>query len=66
MATQAQHYADSERLIRNVPETPETAALLALAHAVMSTAPRRARRVPPPPGRHSNGSPAERWLRGDE
>jgi hypothetical protein len=45
MASPSQHHADSERLIRTIPETPDTAGLLALAHAVLTLSPRRARRV---------------------
>jgi hypothetical protein len=62
----AQHYAESERLLGATDETPANAAILAVAHAVLALAPRRARRQQPEPGRHSGDSLQERWLRGDD
>jgi hypothetical protein len=65
--TPQQHYAESERLLAAAPETPESAPLLAVAHAILTLAPRRARRIRsdtgsmPPTG----GSPQQRWLYGD-
>jgi hypothetical protein len=65
----AWHYATAERLLDATPETPETGALLALAHANLATVdPRKLRRrkdatlLPPATG----DSPRQRWLRGDD
>lgn len=44
-----EHYREAERLIRATEETPESAPLLALAHAILTLSPRRARRIPQPP-----------------
>lgn len=70
MPTQARtpqdHYQDAERLLAAAEETPASAVLLALTHAVLATVPRRSapkRRNPQP--RHS-GSPANRWLFDDD
>jgi hypothetical protein len=66
------HYQAAERLLAAaessvVEEIQNSAALIAIGHAILTLAPRRARRVPQPPGRHSNGgSPADRWLYGDD
>ena len=61
MATQprlpGEHYADAERLLDAADETPASAPLLALAHAVLSTAPRRARLVERHARRAGNGLP---------
>jgi hypothetical protein len=59
------HYAEAERLIRATEETPGNAVLLAIAHALLAAAPRRARRREPEPAHRNGGSPQERWLRGD-
>ena len=48
----AEHYGDAERLLAATQETPANAPLLALCHALLSTAPRRALRAPP--ARHGN------------
>jgi hypothetical protein len=52
--TPADHYQEAERLIRATAETPGNAPTLALAHALLTLAPRRARRVEP--ARHSPGN----------
>jgi hypothetical protein len=62
----SEHYQHAERLLGAVEETPESAPLLALVHALLCAAPRRARKAPPPPGRHTGGSPQSRWLFGDD
>jgi hypothetical protein len=61
----AEHYAESERLIRAVEETPGNAPLLAIAHVLLAAAPRGARRSERAP-HHPNqgGSPQQRWLYG--
>ncbi|HEY3717452.1 MAG TPA: hypothetical protein VGL39_23250 [Jatrophihabitantaceae bacterium] len=81
MVMQAQtpqhHYQEAERLARVAesvgtdPSIQQTAALAAVAHAVLALAPRRARRgkrVPerPGPGRHAGGSLEQRWLFGGD
>jgi hypothetical protein len=58
----AQHYIESERLLRvaetsAVEQIQHTTALLALAHAVLTLSPRRARRVERPARRCNNGLP---------
>jgi hypothetical protein len=57
MATQAQHYQQSERLIAATAETPENAPMLAVAHALLAQALRKARRIERPARRPSNGLP---------
>jgi hypothetical protein len=43
-----------------------SSALIAIGHALLAQAPRRARRQPSEPGRHAGGStPEQRWLYGD-
>jgi hypothetical protein len=70
--TPSDHYQEASRLLAAAesptvdPGLRDLSARLALAHAVLTLAPRKARRVPAPPGRHTGGSPTERWLRGDE
>jgi hypothetical protein len=48
------HYQAAERLLRATAETPENSATLAVAHAVLCLAGRRARKVRQP--RHSPGN----------
>jgi hypothetical protein len=76
MATQprspSEHYQDAERLLEVAesqavdPGLRDLSAMLALAHATLASAPRRARRQPAPAGRHAGGTTAQqRWLFGD-
>jgi hypothetical protein len=60
----AWHYANAERLVNAVPESPDSAPLLAICHALLAAAPRRARRAPQPPGRSNELPPSLSW--GDE
>jgi len=66
-----EHYRDAERLLA-AAETSRTEqmqsvdALIAIGHALLAAAPRRARRQPHQPGQHIGESPTERWLRGDD
>jgi hypothetical protein len=48
----AEHYTEAERLIRGTAEIPANAPALALAHALLTPAPRRAHRV-----RHARHAP---------
>jgi len=57
VATQAQHYQQSERLIAATAETPENAPMLAVAHALLAQAPRKARRVERQARHAGNGLP---------
>jgi hypothetical protein len=50
----SEHYAEAERLIRATQETPANGPTLAVAHALLCLAPRRARRVQQP--RHTSGN----------
>lgn len=62
--TSAEHYQAAERLISATEETPASAPLLALAHAILTLSPRKARRVERL-GRHvQGGSPQTRWMLG--
>jgi hypothetical protein len=63
--TPADHYREAERLIAATAETPTSAPLLAVAHALLCAAPRRARRRPQPAAGHG-GSPQQRWLYGQD
>jgi hypothetical protein len=65
----SEHYIEATRLLA-AAESPtvdqglrDLSARLALAHAVLTLSPRRARRVERP-ARHANGSPEQRWLFG--
>jgi hypothetical protein len=69
----AEHYQDCVRLLAVAESTgtddnvQTVAALAAIGHALLAAAPRRARRVPQPPGRHTHGiSPQARWMYGDD
>jgi hypothetical protein len=68
----AEHYAEAERALAAAESPgaggePQTAALLlALAHAVMATVPRRALRSRHQHPTYTGGSPSERWLHGEE
>jgi hypothetical protein len=71
--TAQQHYADAERLLAAAestgtdPRIAAVAALTGIGHALLAAAPRRARRTPTPPARHTgSGSPTNRWLYGDD
>lgn len=59
----SEHYQEAERLIAATAETPQSAPLLALAHALLAAAPRRALRGHTPPD-HGGLPPALSW--GDE
>jgi len=69
--TPAEHYREAVRLV-GVAQSPgvdpgiqQTAALVAIASALLAAVPRRARRVERP-GRHAHGgSPEQQWLYGD-
>jgi hypothetical protein len=43
--SQSEHYSAAERLLSAANESPASAPLLALAHAVLTLSPRKARRV---------------------
>lgn len=71
--TPAEHYAEAERILAALPRHGLDPAqlvvlepLAAVAHAVLATAPRRARRAARHDQRTRGGSPAERWLHGDQ
>jgi hypothetical protein len=58
----SEHYIEATRLIASVPETPQTAPILALAHALMASTPRRVVRKAT---QHNDDPPAgESWLLG--
>jgi len=61
----SEHYQVAERLLGAVEETPANAPLLAICHALLCAAPRRARKRPEQPGRHGS-SPQQRWLYGED
>jgi hypothetical protein len=69
----AEHYAEAERLLAAAESSvavaaeqmAEIAALAAIAHALLCSAPRRARRRPEPPAQRG-GSPHSRWLYGED
>jgi len=68
--TPSDHYRDAERLLAAAESSvteqlQNTSALLALAHAVLTLSPRRARRVERP-GRHANGGLPRNMEWGDE
>jgi hypothetical protein len=42
----SEHYQAAERLLAAAPETPESAVLAAIVHALLAAAPRRARKRP--------------------
>jgi hypothetical protein len=57
-----EHYIEATRLIAAAPETPETAPILAVAHALMASTPRRVVRKAT---QHPDEPPAgESWLFG--
>ena len=66
----AEHYQAAERLLAagelSVTEPIQnSAALIAIGHALLAAAPRRARRRPSEPGRHVTGGTArQRWQAG--
>jgi hypothetical protein len=69
----SEHYTEAERLLATAesptidPGLRDLAAMLVIGHALLASAPRRARRRPEPPApRHGGNSPTERWLRGDD
>jgi hypothetical protein len=69
--TPADHYRDAERLLAaaessRTTEIQASDALIALGHAVLATAPRRARRRPAIPPSTTGGSPRQRWLHGHD
>lgn len=72
MASPAQHFIESERLLAVAestgtdPTIQQTAALAGIGHALLAQSPRRARKVPPPPGRHTGMPTAQRWLYGTD
>jgi hypothetical protein len=62
--TPAEHYADAERLLAAAESSiteqiQNTSALLALAHAVLTLAPRRARKIGRPARHAGNGLPSQ-------
>ena len=68
----AEHYIESERLLRVAedaaidPGIRDLAARMATAHAVLTLSPRRARRRPPEPGRHTDNGLPPHLSWGDE
>ena len=68
--TPADHYREAERLLgaaesSRTSEIQSSDALIAIGHALLAAAPRRARRLATPPGT-TGGSPTERWLHGHD
>jgi hypothetical protein len=66
----AEHYLEATRLLAAAESSvtdgiQQTAALIAIGHALLAAAPRRARKAPHEPARHG-GSPQQRWLYGDD
>jgi hypothetical protein len=64
--TPAEHYTAATTLLAAVEETPDSAAFLAIAHALLCAAPRRARKRAPGsawPPRHLAGSELLRLIR---
>jgi hypothetical protein len=57
VSSPAQHYQQSERLLNAVEESPETALLVAICHAILTLSPRGARRVERQARHASNGLP---------
>jgi len=55
----AEHYQAADRLVAAAPEEPDAALLAAVAHALLAAAPRRARKRPAPPARHTASS---NWM----
>jgi hypothetical protein len=67
----SEHYVEAERALAaaesSVAEQMQnSAALIAIAHAILTLSPRRARRGPDASSPQSGGSPQQRWLRGDD
>jgi hypothetical protein len=61
----SEHYQAAERLLAATAENPANAPTLAICHALLCAAPRRARKRPELPAQHG-GSPQARWLYGDD
>jgi hypothetical protein len=66
----SEHYQAAERLLAAAETSvtdglQQSAALIAICHALLCAAPRRARKRPEPPAQHG-GSPQSRWLYGDD
>jgi hypothetical protein len=61
-----EHYQQSLRLLavaESAATDPTVAALAGIGHALLAAVPRRARKRPADPGRHT--STGDRWLFGD-
>jgi hypothetical protein len=61
----AEHYREADRLLRATAETPGNAPALALVHALLTLAPRRARRVEQARHAPGNGLPPHLTWGGD-
>lgn len=70
--TPSDHHAEAVRLLAvaesvGTDTTVQTvAALAAIGHALLASAPRRARRRPAEPGRHGGRSVRDEWLHGGD
>lgn len=69
----SEHYQSAERLLAATEETPASAPLLALAHAVLATVPRKALRgrhtrqkYTPTPPMAGGGTYVDRFIRGED